>query len=93
LQNKSPGSVGVTLAASPTAETATRRRTNSNENTNLIPKTEPNTNTKDNSLLPKDAEIKIPGVGVTPVAVSTKLPAAVAQLTQQGDLLIYFLII
>ncbi|XP_053674373.1 helicase domino [Anopheles nili] len=34
--------------------------------------------------LPQGAEIKIPGVGVTPVAVSTTLPAAVAQLTQQG---------
>ncbi len=38
------------------------------------------------SSLPQGAEIKIPGVGVTPVAVSTKLPAAVAQLTQQGKI-------
>lgn len=30
------------------------------------------------------AEVKISGVGVTPVAVSTTLPAAVAQLSQQG---------
>uniref|UniRef100_A0A7G3AY70 Putative snf2 family dna-dependent atpase n=1 Tax=Lutzomyia longipalpis TaxID=7200 RepID=A0A7G3AY70_LUTLO len=29
-------------------------------------------------------EIKIPGVGATPVAVSTTLPSAVVQLTQQG---------
>ncbi|XP_063699973.1 helicase domino isoform X2 [Culicoides brevitarsis] len=29
-------------------------------------------------------EVKIPGVGATPVAVSTRLPAAVAQLNQQG---------
>lgn len=29
-------------------------------------------------------EIKIPGIGATPVAVSTRLPAAVAQLSQQG---------
>lgn len=36
------------------------------------------------SVLPQGAEIKIPGVGVTPVAVSTQLPAAVAQLSQQG---------
>uniref|UniRef100_A0A4Y0BL68 Helicase domino n=1 Tax=Anopheles funestus TaxID=62324 RepID=A0A4Y0BL68_ANOFN len=34
--------------------------------------------------LPQGAEIKIPGVGATPVAVSTTLPAAVAQLSQQG---------
>lgn len=33
---------------------------------------------------PHGAEIKIPGVGVTPVAVSTTLPAAVVQLSQQG---------
>lgn len=32
------------------------------------------------------AEVKISGVGVTPVAVSTTLPAAVAQLNQQGKL-------
>ncbi|XP_046595483.1 helicase domino isoform X1 [Neodiprion lecontei] len=30
-------------------------------------------------------EVKIPGAGVTPVAVSTTLPAAVAQLSQQGQ--------
>lgn len=36
------------------------------------------------SSLPQGAEIKIPGVGITPIAVSTKLPAAVAQLSQQG---------
>ncbi|XP_050324374.1 helicase domino isoform X1 [Bactrocera neohumeralis] len=35
-------------------------------------------------VLPQGAEIKIPAVGATPVAVSTKLPAAVVQLTQQG---------
>lgn len=34
--------------------------------------------------LPHGVEIKITGVGVTPVAVSTTLPAAVAQLSQQG---------
>lgn len=33
---------------------------------------------------PEGAEIKIPGVGSTPIAVSTQLPAAVAQLTQKG---------
>ncbi|KAM8712283.1 hypothetical protein ACLKA7_012754 [Drosophila subpalustris] len=36
------------------------------------------------NALPPEAEIKIPSVGATPVAVSTKLPAAVVQLTQQG---------
>lgn len=34
--------------------------------------------------MPHGAEIKIPGVGATPVAVSTTLPAAVVQLSQQG---------
>nr|XP_050859524.1 helicase domino isoform X2 [Vespula vulgaris] len=33
----------------------------------------------------QSAEVKISGVGVTPVAVSTTLPAAVAQLSQQGQ--------
>lgn len=32
----------------------------------------------------QSTEVKISGVGVTPVAVSTTLPAAVAQLNQQG---------
>lgn len=42
--------------------------------------------------LPQGAEIKIPGVGATPVAVSTTLPAAVAQLSQQGNIIfvLYF---
>ena len=38
---------------------------------------------------PEGAEIKIPGVGSTPIAVSTQLPAAVAQLTQKGELQIF----
>lgn len=33
---------------------------------------------------PRGAEIKIPGIGATPIAISTTLPAAVTQLTQQG---------
>jgi hypothetical protein len=37
--------------------------------------------------LPEGAEIKIPGVGSTPIAVSTQLPAAVAQLNQKGELI------
>lgn len=35
----------------------------------------------------QNAEVKISGMNVTPVAVSTTLPAAVAQLNQQGELL------
>ncbi|XP_037816114.1 helicase domino isoform X2 [Lucilia sericata] len=42
------------------------------------------TDASGNPLPPQGAEIKIPAVGATPVAVSTKLPAAVQQLTQQG---------
>lgn len=38
------------------------------------------------SNMPLGVEIKIAGVGVTPVAVSTTLPAAVAQLSQKGSL-------
>lgn len=40
-----------------------------------------------NIVPPQGAEIKIPAIGATPVAVSTKLPAAVQQLTQQGKCL------
>lgn len=36
-------------------------------------------------LQPEGAEIKIAGVGSTPVAVSTQLPAAVVQLSQKGE--------
>uniref|UniRef100_A0A182QDT2 Helicase domino n=1 Tax=Anopheles farauti TaxID=69004 RepID=A0A182QDT2_9DIPT len=51
--------------------------------------TTPSGNGSDGSVagtigLPQGAEIKIPAVGATPVAVSTTLPAAVAQLSQQG---------
>lgn len=35
--------------------------------------------------LSQSTEVKVSGVGVTPVAVSTTLPAAVAQLSQQGE--------
>lgn len=31
------------------------------------------------------AELRVAGPGATPVAVSTQLPAAVAQLSQQGE--------
>lgn len=34
--------------------------------------------------LPEGTEIKIPGVGSTPIAISTQLPAAVVQLSQKG---------
>lgn len=37
------------------------------------------------------AEVKVPGIGVTPVAVSTTLPTAVAQLSQQGLWKTFFL--
>ena len=37
------------------------------------------------SQQPEGAEIKIAGVGSTPIAVSTQLPAAVAQLSQKGE--------
>lgn len=40
--------------------------------------------TQQTTTLPHGTEIKIPGVGATPVAVSTTLPAAVVQLSQQG---------
>jgi len=39
------------------------------------------------SVQSQNAEVKISGVGVTPVAISTTLPAAVAQLNQQGKFL------
>lgn len=48
------------------------------------------TTTTVGSSLPIGAEIKIPGVGVTPVAVSTTLPAAVVQLSQQGLCFCFF---
>ncbi|KAK0093865.1 hypothetical protein PV326_012451 [Microctonus aethiopoides] len=38
------------------------------------------------STTTQSVEVKITGVGVTPVAVSTTLPAAVAQLSQQGQI-------
>lgn len=43
-----------------------------------------------NQNLPEGAEIKISGVGSTPIAVSTQLPAAVAQLNQKGKFLIIY---
>lgn len=42
-----------------------------------------------NQQSPEGAEIKIPGVGSTPIAISTQLPAAVAQLSKKGELLYY----
>lgn len=38
---------------------------------------------------PEGAEIKIPGVGSTPIAISKQLPAAVAQLSQKGETKIF----
>lgn len=40
-----------------------------------------------NQQSPEGAEIKIPGVGSTPIAISTQLPAAVAQLSKKGEFL------
>lgn len=37
-----------------------------------------------NATSSQGVEVKLAGVGVTPVAVSTTLPATVAQLSQQG---------
>jgi E1A-binding protein p400 len=45
-----------------------------------------------NSSQNQNAEVKISGVGVTPVAISTTLPAAVAQLNQQGKFLFISLV-
>ena len=36
------------------------------------------------SAVSQGTEVKVPGIGVTPVAVSTTLPTAVVQLSQQG---------
>lgn len=46
--------------------------------------TNPTNNTTAATPSSQGTEVKIPGAGVTPVAVSTTLPAAVAQLSQQG---------
>ncbi|CRL07325.1 CLUMA_CG020304, isoform A [Clunio marinus] len=40
--------------------------------------------TLNSQQFPEGAEIKIPGVGSTPIAVSTQLPPAVAKLSQKG---------
>jgi len=45
------------------------------------------TSTINSSVQSQNTEVKISGVGVTPVAISTTLPAAVAQLNQQGKFL------
>lgn len=42
-------------------------------------------NQQQQQQLPEGAEIKILGVGSTPIAISTQLPAAVAQLSQKGE--------
>jgi hypothetical protein len=46
-----------------------------------------------NQQSPEGAEIKIPGVGSTPIAVSTQLPAAVAQLSKKGELFVFCFIV
>lgn len=54
----------------------------------IVPTTTVTTSTAANT--PHGVEIKISGFGVTPVAISTTLPAAVAQLTQQGKTIFNF---
>ncbi|XP_034942054.1 helicase domino isoform X2 [Chelonus insularis] len=49
-----------------------------------IPTTLSASTTSSTTQSTQNIEVKIAGVGVTPVAVSTTLPAAVAQLSQQG---------
>ncbi|XP_061388669.1 helicase domino [Musca vetustissima] len=87
----SPANVAVAAAlastsnnSSVTSSTASNAAAVGNVQTaaTLLPSTA--TDASGNPLPPQGAEIKIPAVGATPVAVSTKLPAAVQQLTQQG---------
>ncbi|XP_075165113.1 domino helicase [Haematobia irritans] len=69
-------------ASSSSSPSASSTLTSGNVQSSLLPSTA--TDASGNPLPPQGAEIKIPAVGATPVAVSTKLPAAVQQLTQQG---------
>ncbi|XP_020713427.2 helicase domino isoform X2 [Ceratitis capitata] len=76
--NSSSGGSGSTAAATSNLLTTTTT------STPIASSTSANTIDASGDVLPQGAEIKIPAVGATPVAVSTKLPAAVVQLTQQG---------
>ncbi|XP_017865744.1 PREDICTED: helicase domino isoform X1 [Drosophila arizonae] len=75
--------VTATASSSPNRGGPTTTTTTTVAATGVLPITSSLVETSGNAL-PPEAEIKIPAVGATPVAVSTKLPAAVVQLTQQG---------
>ncbi|XP_054090786.1 helicase domino isoform X1 [Zeugodacus cucurbitae] len=75
--------LNATVAAAAAATTATTTATTSTPSSACVSGNTSTTNAS-GDVLPQGAEIKIPAVGATPVAVSTKLPAAVVQLTQQG---------
>lgn len=74
------------LEPPPLEESVTSVSTDSLTTASVQHRTSAPTSTHTVSNQPLGAEIKIPGVGVTPVAVSTTLPAAVVQLSQQGML-------
>ncbi|XP_013100224.2 helicase domino [Stomoxys calcitrans] len=78
----SSSSSASSSSSSASANTAILSSATGNGQSSLLPSTA--TDASGNPLPPQGAEIKIPAVGATPVAVSTKLPAAVQQLTQQG---------
>ncbi|KNC26620.1 Helicase domino, partial [Lucilia cuprina] len=73
-------------SSSSSSSTASSASSNANTTPNTQQQTLTATDASGNPLPPQGAEIKIPAVGATPVAVSTKLPAAVQQLTQQGHI-------
>lgn len=75
----------INATSSTVYSTSSSSSSSSGSSTSSTPKTQQQaTDASGNPLPPQGAEIKIPAVGATPVAVSTKLPAAVQQLTQQG---------
>lgn len=78
--NNNNGGGNTNSPASSVSIAATHYGTTGIQST-ILPTT---TDASGNILPPQGAEIKIPAVGATPVAVSTKLPAAVQQLSQQG---------
>ncbi|XP_002138575.3 helicase domino isoform X1 [Drosophila pseudoobscura] len=96
LPEKIGSSTTVTPAAAGAAATATASHSTSNSSSSspapaaTTPAASTSTTTSGSlveasgNVHPPEAEIKIPAVGATPVAISTKLPAAVVQLTQQG---------
>lgn len=88
-QSQVPNKIGIAAATStaPAAAAATTVANNSpRSNSSASAATTSASSVEASSnVLPPEAEIKIPAVGATPVAISTKLPAAVVQLTQQGE--------